>query len=55
MRVLVINCGSTTLKYKLLEESADELKFLAGDNQDVTDGYRAAVEKAIGRYRSSPM
>ena len=48
MRVLVINCGSTTLKYKLLEESAGELKLLAGDTQDIADGYRAAVERGNG-------
>ena len=33
MRVLVINCGSTTLKYKLLGEADDELKLLAGDSR----------------------
>jgi len=30
MRILVINCGSTTLKYKLYDAQERELKLLAG-------------------------
>jgi acetate kinase len=48
MRVLVINCGSTTLKYKLFQERGTELEQLAGAVVETTGGYRAAVEQALG-------
>ena len=51
MRVLVINCGSTTLKYKLLEEARRRVEALAGDSQDIAAGYRNAVERSWERYR----
>ncbi len=54
MRVLVINCGSTTLKYKLLGEADDGLKLLAGASQDIAVGYRNAVEKSIGMLPVAP-
>ena len=54
MRVLVINCGSTTLKYKLLGEADDELKLLAGASQDIAVGYRNAVETVLGALPVTP-
>ncbi len=53
MRVLVINCGSATLKYKLFEERA-ELEVLASEDSDVAGGYRAAVERALKTLPSKP-
>jgi acetate kinase len=47
MRVLVINCGSTTLKYKLFQDRDSELDQLAAAVVETTDGYRAAVERAL--------
>ena len=47
MRVLVINCGSTTLKYKLFQERGRELDQLAAAVVETTGGYRAAVEHAL--------
>ncbi|HET7239726.1 MAG TPA: acetate/propionate family kinase [Gemmatimonadales bacterium] len=47
MRVLVINCGSTTLKYKLFQERGTELEQRAAAVVETTDGYRAAVEQAL--------
>src|SRR6476620_8360413 len=47
MRVLVINCGSATLKYKLFEDGATELATLAGATVEITGGYQAAVEEGI--------
>jgi acetate kinase len=47
MRALVINCGSTTLKYKLFQERGTELEQLAAAVVETTDGYRAAVQQAL--------
>src|SRR6266545_1282032 len=47
MRVLVINCGSTTLKYKLFQDRGSELEQLAAAVVETTGGYRAAVEQAL--------
>jgi acetate kinase len=47
MRVLVINCGSTTLKYKLFQGVKGELEPLAAAVVETTGGYRAAVEQAL--------
>ena len=54
MRVLVINCGSATLKYKLLGETGGELTLLAGDTRDIAVGYRNAVEKVLGALPVTP-
>jgi acetate kinase len=54
MRVLVINCGSTTLKYKLFEERGADLQVLAADDSEVTDGYQAAAERALRVLPSRP-
>ena len=47
MRVLVINCGSTTLKYKLFQDRGAEVEQLAAAVVETTGGYRAAVEQAL--------
>jgi acetate kinase len=47
MRVLVINCGSTTLKYKLFQNREGALDQLAAAVVETTDGYRAAVKQAL--------
>jgi acetate kinase len=54
MRVLVINCGSTTLKYKLFQNQGAELEVLAAEDSDVTGGYRAAVEQALKALPAAP-
>jgi acetate kinase len=52
MRVLVINCGSTTVKYKLFRERDSELDQLAAAVVETTGGYRAAVEQALAALPS---
>lgn len=47
MRVLVVNCGSTTLKYKLFQDRGTELEQLAAAVVETTGGYRGAVEQAL--------
>jgi acetate kinase len=47
MRVLVINCGSTTLKYKLFQDREGLLDQRAAAVVETTGGYRAAVEQAL--------
>jgi len=54
MRVLVINCGSATLKYKLFEDGAAELATLAGATVEITGGYRAAVEQGMAALPARP-
>lgn len=54
MRVLVINCGSATLKYKLFEDRGSELDVLAGTGVEIHDGYRAAVTQAMANLPLPP-
>lgn len=54
MRVLVINCGSTTLKYKLFGERGVELEVLAAEDAAVSSGYRAAVTQVLTRLPADP-
>jgi len=54
MRILVINCGSTTLKYKLLALSQDGVHLLAGGTRELQGGYRAAVTAALGSLSQPP-
>jgi acetate kinase len=55
MRVLVINCGSATLKYKLFSESGGaELELLAGETVEIQGGYRDAVERVMGALPARP-
>jgi acetate kinase len=50
----VINCGSSTLKYKLFEERQGELQLLTGATEEIGDGYGAAVERALAALPASP-
>jgi acetate kinase len=54
MRVLVINCGSASLKYKLFEGSGAELTRLAAAAEDLTQGYRNAVERGLRALPARP-
>ena len=54
MRVLVINCGSATLKYKLFEAGGDELEVLATATVEITGGYRTAVEEGMAALPARP-
>jgi acetate kinase len=54
MRVLVINCGSATLKHKLFEENGAELKPVAAAAEEIAGGYRAAVERALRALPTRP-
>jgi acetate kinase len=55
MRVLVINCGSATLKYKLFMESVGaELELLAGETVEVEGGYLGAVERVVAALPVRP-
>jgi acetate kinase len=54
MRVLVINCGSTTLKYKLFGNRGAELEVLAAEDAAVDSGYRAAVAQVLTRLPADP-
>jgi acetate kinase len=54
LRVLVINCGSATLKYKLFEARGAELAQQAGATEEVANGYRVAVERAMAGLPARP-
>ena len=54
MRVLVINCGSATLKYKLFDERGGGLEVLAGATVEIQGGYRAAAERALTALPARP-
>jgi acetate kinase len=54
MRVLVINCGSTTLKHKLFRKKGADLEVLAAEDSSVSDGYRAAVAQVLSALPAEP-
>ena len=56
MRVLVINCGSATLKYKLFEERGSELVVLAGATVERQEGrdYGDAVREVMAALPAEP-
>lgn len=54
VRVLVINCGSATLKYKLFAERGRGLELEAGASQAVDGGYRAAAEEVLAGLPARP-
>jgi acetate kinase len=54
MRILVINCGSTTLKYKLLEVGRTGLVSLTEHALEIRGGYRDAVAAALNNLPQSP-
>jgi len=47
MRILVINSGSATLKYRVFDAAAGRLVQLSGGTAGVADGYRPAVERVV--------
>jgi acetate kinase len=54
MRILVINCGSTSLKYQLLETDRSGTITLEANQIEVRAGYRDAVAKALGTLSQAP-
>jgi acetate kinase len=54
MRLLVINCGSATLKYKLFEGDGSRLELLTARTTGLEGGYRAAVERALAALPAGP-
>jgi acetate kinase len=54
MRILVINCGSATLKYRLFEESGSELDVIARSTVELQGGYREAVDRAMAALPARP-
>jgi acetate kinase len=47
MRILVINCGSTTLKYKLFATEQPGIQRLSAGVLEISRGYRAAVTQVL--------
>jgi acetate kinase len=54
MHILVINCGSTTLKVKLFESSPTELKVASAATVEITGPYRAAVDRSLAALPARP-
>jgi acetate kinase len=53
MQILVINCGSATLKYKLFSTHQD-IQLLIGGTVEINSGYRAAVTQALETLPQAP-
>ncbi|HEY5939388.1 MAG TPA: acetate/propionate family kinase [Gemmatimonadales bacterium] len=54
MRILVINCGSTTLKYKLFAVDGSGMQPLVAGVVEISGGYRAAVAGALEALPQAP-
>jgi acetate kinase len=56
MRVLVINCGSATLKHKLFDQRGGGLEVVAGATEEIqgADGYRTAVARVMAALPVAP-
>src|SRR5688572_26591379 len=54
MKILVINCGSTTIKYRLFEATGSGLSSLAGRVLEVRKGYRSAVQGVLRELTQTP-
>lgn len=54
MRILVINCGSATLKYALYDAGSGHLNRLASSTVDWEGGYAATVERALASLPLPP-
>jgi acetate kinase len=54
MRILVINCGSTTLKYQLFEISNSGLSPLVQQVVETRTGFRSAVQRAVASLPVPP-
>jgi acetate kinase len=54
MHVLVINCGSATLKLKLFEATGPELRVVARQTVEITGPHRTAVDRALASLPVRP-
>ena len=54
MHVLVINCGSATLKFKLFEAAGAELRVLAAQTVEIAGPHRSAVDRALASLPVRP-
>jgi len=54
MRILVINCGSTTLKYKLYDAQERELNLLAAESIPVQPGDEAPIADVLAALPAPP-
>src|SRR5688572_26904525 len=54
MIILVINCGSTTIKYRLFEATGSGLSSLAGRVMEIRKGYRSAVQGVLEELPQTP-
>lgn len=54
MNLLVLNCGSSTIKYKLFEANSDTPNEIAAGMVEITDGYGQAVSKLIDSLPKKP-
>ncbi len=54
MRILVVNCGSATLKYKFFATEDGAMELLAGGVEEVSGGYRAAVTAVLDGLPQAP-
>jgi acetate kinase len=54
MDLLVLNCGSATVKYKLFTEAGDDLSELAAGTVEVDRDYESAVEKILSSLPHAP-
>ena len=54
MHVLVINCGSATVKLKSFDASGGGLALMAATTVEVTDSHRAAVDQALAGLPARP-
>lgn len=54
MRILVINCGSATLKLKLFDVTGGELRVLVSERVEVSGPYRPAVDRALAALPAAP-
>jgi acetate kinase len=54
MKILVINCGSTTIKYRLFEATGSSFLSLAGGALEIRKGYRSAVQGVLEELPRRP-
>jgi acetate kinase len=54
MRILVINCGSTTLKYKLFAIDQRSIQRLTGGVLEISRGYRACITQLLDTLPEAP-
>lgn len=54
MHVLVINAGSATLKYKLVQVNGDALRIVSEGREDLDQGHGEAVTRLLGTLPARP-